>query len=464
MNLDAGGDPMALYISLWNPDGVTSAGSTTNPIDHRLHFAHWNDQSSQWEAHEVAKMGNRLYRPPTDGAEQDYTGNAALVPGDPSTIYISTPYDPRDPTGVIYTTSYEIYKGVTADGGANWAWSAITENSVVDNLRPIVPDSHGDDPTVIWFRGTYTTAHSIDATVVGIVDRGDEQLGPVNYIDANASNTTRSNGAALGATGPSASAGANDALWHERTGFGNGGSVLTSRESGTENAPLIKTTIDGAALEDGIYDIFAYFWSDNDEDWRIMGGLESDNLIDFRRYGAQHAEADEFASIETVSANENDLLLYRAYLGRTDIAGGTDIDVFIDDWQSAVGGAIRTWFDGVGYALVSPIVPGLAGDFNDDGVVDAADYTVWRNHLGDSTEANINHRGDRQNGVDEEDYAIWKQHYGDSAARISLSSVGALPEPTSVILLLPILMAAIASRHLTLGGLDLSARRLKCRY
>ena len=35
----------------------------------------------------------------TDMSEQDYTGNAALVPGDPSTIYISTPYDPRDPIG-----------------------------------------------------------------------------------------------------------------------------------------------------------------------------------------------------------------------------------------------------------------------------------------------------------------------------------------------------------------------------
>ena len=98
MNLDAEGDPMALYISRWNPDGSTSDGSTTNPIDHRLHFAHWNDQTNQWETNEVARMGNRLYRG-TDVSEQDYTGNAALVPGDPSTIYISTPYDPRDATG-----------------------------------------------------------------------------------------------------------------------------------------------------------------------------------------------------------------------------------------------------------------------------------------------------------------------------------------------------------------------------
>ena len=207
MNLDAEGNPMALYISRWNPDGSTSDGSTTNPIDHRLHFARWNPQAQQWENHEVARMGNRLYRG-ADVSEQDYTGNAALVPGDPSTIYISTPYDPRDPSGATFTTSYEIYKGVTADGGASWSWTAITENSIVDNLRPIVPDPHGGDPTVIWFRGTYTTAHSIDAAVVGIVDRSDEELAPVNYIDANAANTMYASGAALVATGPSGSSGA----------------------------------------------------------------------------------------------------------------------------------------------------------------------------------------------------------------------------------------------------------------
>ena len=246
MNLDAEGDPMALYISRWNPDGSTSDGSTTNPIDHRLHFARWNAQTEQWENHEVAKMGNRLYRG-TDMSEQDYTGNAALVPGDPSTIYISTPYDPRDPSGATFTTSYEIYKGVTADGGASWNWTAITENSVVDNLRPIVPDPHGGDPTVIWFRGTYTTAHSIDAAVVGIVDRSDEELG-AGRTTSTPTPPTRCTPAA-----PRSRRRARRAATERWTISGTSGPASATAaacspraRSGFENAPMLKTTIDGS--------------------------------------------------------------------------------------------------------------------------------------------------------------------------------------------------------------------------
>ena len=32
--------------------------------------------------------------------------------------------------------------------------------------------------------------------------------------------------------------------------------------------------------------------------------------------------------------------------------------------------------------VLSVVAPGVSGDYNDDGVVDAADYTVWRDHLG----------------------------------------------------------------------------------
>ncbi len=51
---------------------------------------------------------------------------------------------------------------------------------------------------------------------------------------------------------------------------------------------------------------------------------------------------------------------------------------------------------------------GLLGDFNNDGAVNAADYVLWRKHLGDATEAALNGHGDGANGVDQGDYAVWR--------------------------------------------------------
>lgn len=68
---------------------------------------------------------------------------------------------------------------------------------------------------------------------------------------------------------------------------------------------------------------------------------------------------------------------------------------------------------------------GVLGDYNDDGVVDAADYTVWRDRNGDTTSL-VNDRfiGD----VADNDYAWWKRAYGQPAS----SSALAVPEPTGL--------------------------------
>jgi hypothetical protein len=81
--------------------------------------------------------------------------------------------------------------------------------------------------------------------------------------------------------------------------------------------------------------------------------------------------------------------------------------------------------------------PSLDGDYNGDGVVDAVDYTVWRNNLGDATEADINHNGDGD-GVGPNDYTWWKQRYGNTAAGsgagaggLASASGAPVPEPAA---------------------------------
>lgn len=69
-------------------------------------------------------------------------------------------------------------------------------------------------------------------------------------------------------------------------------------------------------------------------------------------------------------------------------------------------------------------VAALAGDFNADGRVDAADYTVWRDGLGSAYTA--------------ADLAIWRMHFGESLGSGSgaLGSASAVPEPAAFWLLL----------------------------
>lgn len=76
--------------------------------------------------------------------------------------------------------------------------------------------------------------------------------------------------------------------------------------------------------------------------------------------------------------------------------------------------------------------PVLAGDYNDDGVVDAADYVVWRNHLGDPA-------GTLENDIDggpigTAQYSTWKAHFGETASAAVAGQAGAaIPGPSLLI-------------------------------
>jgi hypothetical protein len=345
--LDSNGYPVALETAR----GGVSSSFTGTPAgadysDHRLWYSRYNGTS--WVTHEVARLGQNLFTP-----EEDYTGLGAIRPDDPNVLYISTPINPA--TGAA-TAHREIYKGITSDTGATWNWTAITSNSSVDNLRPIIPKWDAQSTAVLWFRGTYTTAQNIDAAVVGIVDRSGEQSGLVHYVDATSANTTRSNDAAIGATGPSTAEGAADGNWHVRTGLGNGAGndILASGATGAEDAPALATTLTGFA--DGTYDIFAYFWADQSNDWRIRVGLDPNSLMLVRDNGAQQATISEFdpASGPMTLSGAAGASLYRQYVGRVNVLGSSSISVYIDDQvlSSAAAGTTRAWYDGVGYALV----------------------------------------------------------------------------------------------------------------
>lgn len=93
----------------------------------------------------------------------------------------------------------------------------------------------------------------------------------------------------------------------------------------------------------------------------------------------------------------------------------------------------------VAYDLMAPT--GVAGDFNGDNVVNLADYTVWRDNLGGNSA--LPNDDDLGTPISTAHYDLWKQNFGQSAGSAALVGAQAVPEPTSVVLLLGACLGSI---------------------
>ncbi len=358
LELDKNGFPVCLFQTRY---GTEPYGGDPGAADHRFFYGRFD--GLEWISTELAKMGTGLHDP-----EEDYIGMGCIHPDDANLIYISTPFDPRNDFPLEH---HEIFKGVTSDNGLTWDWTQITFDSTEDNIRPAIPPWDANNTAVFWTRGIYPGREQYDFVVVGIIEEENETLGLVTYIDADEINTKESDDSPFTPTGPDGNPGAADNQWHEYTGYGNAGSTYTAGDSGTEDAPAIKTTISG--LADGTYDVFAYFWCDPDLDWGVRGGLTSSDLLCFSKQSSQHAEASQFFG--SVNVFDTDVQLYRVYIGRNQVSGGTSIDVYIDNYDSSFSGNVptRTTYDGVG---VAPVIPDYAGDLYRDGKVNFKDIAI----------------------------------------------------------------------------------------
>jgi autotransporter-associated beta strand protein len=87
--------------------------------------------------------------------------------------------------------------------------------------------------------------------------------------------------------------------------------------------------------------------------------------------------------------------------------------------------------------LTAPnISVGVAGDYNGNGVVDAADYTYWRDRLGQNLTLPQSDPNDTDGVVTTAEYNFWKSRFGatSGSASSSLSGNQAIPEPASLAL------------------------------
>jgi hypothetical protein len=110
------------------------------------------------------------------------------------------------------------------------------------------------------------------------------------------------------------------------------------------------------------------------------------------------------------------------------IADNIYLDLRFIGWTSRGGG---------GFSYQRAMAPGSnqpAGDYNHNGIVDAADYVVWRNGLGTTyTQA---------------DYVVWREHFGQTlGSGLGASSNNPVPEPSSVVMLFVGMLVVIAGKR-----------------
>jgi subtilisin-like proprotein convertase family protein len=91
----------------------------------------------------------------------------------------------------------------------------------------------------------------------------------------------------------------------------------------------------------------------------------------------------------------------------------------------------------------------LVGDYNSNGTVDAADYTVLRDTMGSTTDMRADGNGNHV--IDEGDFLMWRSHFGEvmplgGGAAAASASAQPVPAPSATATVAPILEAEVSAQ------------------
>ncbi|MEX2171743.1 MAG: SdrD B-like domain-containing protein [Pirellulales bacterium] len=107
------------------------------------------------------------------------------------------------------------------------------------------------------------------------------------------------------------------------------------------------------------------------------------------------------------------------------------------------------WRTTFGRTVGAPVSPELPGDYNGNDTVDNADYSVWRDTLGSTTDLRAD--GDGNRVVDQADYLLWRKNFGNTLERISVGN-GVTDRAGHYWLDVPIAAGNVVIREVTLPG------------
>jgi hypothetical protein len=86
--------------------------------------------------------------------------------------------------------------------------------------------------------------------------------------------------------------------------------------------------------------------------------------------------------------------------------------------------------------MVTKLFRTVAGDFNLDGQVDAADYTIWRKNQGQNGATFLQGDATFDGVIGSDDLAVWRANFGFARQALAASGNGAsltaVPEPAAL--------------------------------
>jgi hypothetical protein len=237
--------------------------------------------------------------------------------------------------------------------------------------------------------------------------------------------------------------------------YGNGGTrpiqvmnnlVINNGESDAEaedgesrwRSARLELALDQAPTVDGGGVPISLGLFDTDFDMDLIGNVTGTGTIDGN--STANEDTDQVFSNSDASAiySEGSIVsamlggsTYRWTISYTGNITWTDPDASIVNTITGAG----TGTDVVLIGLDSMVAEGLDGDFDDNGMVDASDYTVWRDNLGGNS-AVLNGNGSGAATVVQADYELWKSQFGMSGSGSGGLAASAVPEPASAVLML----------------------------
>jgi hypothetical protein len=188
-------------------------------------------------------------------------------------------------------------------------------------------------------------------------------------------------------------------------------------------------------------------WEVFDANFNPYAAHGSDQLVPGGLIAQTSSDIDPFDGVDTGSIHKHLVL----QLNHRDGSPGTSPaqGVYMIAWQarsmgfetsdpflfvmrtSAVSNVVRDlaaeWALANIEMLTSP--PGLPGDYNGDGSVDAADYIVWRASLGATGEP-LAADGDHSGEIDAGDYVVWRENFGSADNAGGGAGSSPIPEPS----------------------------------